>query len=68
MHVGKVFVNKKVHFSTFVIFFQIYTNEGHYIKGALYHLYKTIDWFLDESFGPSESNEWEPTGFFAFKQ
>lgn len=38
------------------------------MKGALYHLYKTIDWFLDESFGPSDQNEWEPTGFFAFKQ
>ncbi|XP_055300949.1 inactive dipeptidyl peptidase 10 isoform X4 [Sitodiplosis mosellana] len=47
---------------------QIYTNEDHYMKGAEWHLYKTIDWFLDESFGPSESNEWEPTGFFAFKQ
>lgn len=48
--------------------FQIYTNEGHELKGALYHLYKTVDWFLDESFGPLESNDWEPTGFFAFKQ
>ncbi|XP_031634021.1 dipeptidyl aminopeptidase-like protein 6 isoform X2 [Contarinia nasturtii] len=47
---------------------QIYTNEGHYMKGALLHLYKTVDWFLDESFGPSDLSEWEPTGFFAFKQ
>lgn len=52
----------------FDFFFKIYTNEGHYMKGALLHLYKTIDWFLDESFGPTDQNEWEPTGFFAFKQ
>lgn len=47
---------------------QIYTDEEHQLKGVLYHLYKTIEWFLDESFGPLESSDWEPTGFFAFKQ
>lgn len=47
---------------------QIYTDEEHQLKGVLYHLYKTVEWFLDESFGPLESSDWEPTGFFAFKQ
>lgn len=49
-------------------FKQVYTDEGHQLSGVSYHLYKTIDWFLDESFGPLETNDWEPTGFFAFKQ
>lgn len=52
----------------FKLSFQVYTDEGHNLKGTLHHLYKTIEWFLDESFGPLESNDWEPTGFFAFKQ
>lgn len=47
---------------------QVYTDEGHCLKGSVYHLYKTIEWFLDESFGPLENGDWEPTGFFAFKQ
>lgn len=47
---------------------QIYTDEEHNLRGVLYHLYKTVEWFLDESFGPLESSDWEPTGFFSFKQ
>ncbi|XP_037029793.1 inactive dipeptidyl peptidase 10-like isoform X2 [Bradysia coprophila] len=47
---------------------QIYSDEGHNLSGVLYHLFKTIEWFFDESFGPVENGEWDPTGFFAFKQ
>lgn len=47
---------------------QVYTDEGHDLSGVLFHLYKTIEWFFDESFGPLESTDWDPTGFFAFKQ
>lgn len=62
--------NFNAFFLTHLLFpkFQIYTDEDHRLEGALFHLYKTIDWFLEESFGPIESNDWEPTGFFAFKQ
>lgn len=47
---------------------QIYTDEGHSLSGVLFHLYKTIEWFFDDSFGPNESNDWDPANFFAFKQ
>ncbi|KAG4079916.1 hypothetical protein HA402_006228 [Bradysia odoriphaga] len=47
---------------------QIYSDEGHNLSGVLYHLFKTIEWFFEESFGPVENGEWDPTGFFAFKQ
>ncbi|XP_037032267.1 inactive dipeptidyl peptidase 10-like isoform X3 [Bradysia coprophila] len=47
---------------------QVYADEGHNLSGVLYHLFKTIEWFFDESFGPLETGEWDPTGFFSFKQ
>ncbi|KAJ6637363.1 Inactive dipeptidyl peptidase 10 [Pseudolycoriella hygida] len=47
---------------------QIYADEGHNLSGVLYHLFKTIEWFFDESFGPVDNGEWDPTGFFTFKQ
>lgn len=47
---------------------KVYADEGHNLSGVLYHLFKTIEWFFDESFGPLESGEWDPTGFFSFKQ
>ncbi|KAJ6648221.1 Inactive dipeptidyl peptidase 10 [Pseudolycoriella hygida] len=47
---------------------QIYSDQDHTLNGVFYHLFKTIEWFFDESFGPVESGEWDPTGFFSFKQ
>lgn len=43
---------------------QVYTDEGHSLAGVLTHLYKTLEWFFDESFGPVENGDWDPTGFF----
>lgn len=48
---------------------QVYTDEGHRLAGVRSHLYKSMEWFVDESFGTGETSEWDPTGFFApFRQ
>ncbi|GAB0091286.1 inactive dipeptidyl peptidase 10 [Sergentomyia squamirostris] len=47
---------------------QIYTDEDHDLAGVLYHVYKTMEDYFDEMFGPPEKDEWDPTGLFTFKQ
>ncbi|XP_055685004.1 inactive dipeptidyl peptidase 10 isoform X2 [Lutzomyia longipalpis] len=47
---------------------QIYTDEDHDLMGVLYHVYKTMEDYFDEMFGPPEKDEWDPTGLFTFKQ
>ncbi|XP_055713714.1 inactive dipeptidyl peptidase 10 isoform X2 [Phlebotomus papatasi] len=47
---------------------QIYTDEDHGLDGVLYHVYKTMEDYFDEMFGPPEKDEWDPTGLFTFKQ
>ncbi|XP_037906971.1 inactive dipeptidyl peptidase 10 isoform X2 [Hermetia illucens] len=47
---------------------QVYTDEDHKLSGSLVHLYKTLEWYIDDCFGPMDDNEWDPAGFFVFKQ
>jgi dipeptidyl aminopeptidase/acylaminoacyl peptidase len=48
---------------------QTYTDEGHSFSGVQHHLYKAIESFLDDCFGPLDFEEWEfGTSFFTFKQ
>ncbi|XP_055910172.1 inactive dipeptidyl peptidase 10 isoform X1 [Eupeodes corollae] len=47
---------------------QVYTDEDHYLARSLNHVYKTMEWYFDECFGPLDENEWDPTGLFVFKQ
>ncbi|XP_017851736.1 inactive dipeptidyl peptidase 10 isoform X2 [Drosophila busckii] len=47
---------------------QVYPDEDHGIVRSLSHVYKTIEWYFDECFGPVDDNEWDPTGLFVFKQ
>ncbi|XP_062141261.1 inactive dipeptidyl peptidase 10 isoform X1 [Drosophila sulfurigaster albostrigata] len=47
---------------------QVYPDEDHAITRSLSHVYKTMEWYFDECFGPVDDNEWDPTGLFVFKQ
>ncbi|XP_017056243.1 inactive dipeptidyl peptidase 10 isoform X2 [Drosophila ficusphila] len=47
---------------------QVYPDEDHAIARSLSHVYKTMEWYFDECFGPVDDNEWDPTGLFVFKQ
>ncbi|XP_032594836.1 inactive dipeptidyl peptidase 10 [Drosophila grimshawi] len=47
---------------------QVYPDEDHAIGRSLSHVYKTMEWYFDECFGPVDDNEWDPTGLFVFKQ
>ncbi|XP_017869836.1 PREDICTED: inactive dipeptidyl peptidase 10 [Drosophila arizonae] len=47
---------------------QVYPDEDHTITRSLSHVYKTMEWYFDECFGPVDDNEWDPTGLFVFKQ
>ncbi|XP_077283186.1 inactive dipeptidyl peptidase 10 [Arctopsyche grandis] len=48
---------------------QVYPDEDHEFSGSLYHLYKNIESFFDDCFGPMELNDWDLGGsFFTFKQ
>ncbi|XP_070074822.1 dipeptidyl peptidase 4 isoform X4 [Drosophila takahashii] len=47
---------------------QVYPDEDHGIARSLSHVYKTMEWYFDECFGPVDDNEWDPTGLFVFKQ
>ncbi|XP_023035131.1 inactive dipeptidyl peptidase 10 isoform X2 [Drosophila willistoni] len=47
---------------------QVYPDEDHTIGRSLSHVYKTMEWYFDECFGPVDDNEWDPTGLFVFKQ
>ncbi|XP_016970703.1 inactive dipeptidyl peptidase 10 isoform X1 [Drosophila rhopaloa] len=47
---------------------QVYPDEDHAIARSLGHVYKTMEWYFDECFGPVDDNEWDPTGLFVFKQ
>ncbi|XP_037937726.1 dipeptidyl aminopeptidase-like protein 6 [Teleopsis dalmanni] len=47
---------------------QVYPDEDHHLSKSLSHAYKTMEWYFDECFGPNEDSEWDPTGFFVFKQ
>lgn len=58
-------LHKSIEISSYL---QVYTDEGHSLSGVFSHLYKTIENFFEESFGPPETNEWDPAGLFAFKQ
>ncbi|XP_063241591.1 inactive dipeptidyl peptidase 10-like [Bacillus rossius redtenbacheri] len=46
-----------------------YPDEGHTFSGVQNHLYKAMEAFLDDCFGPLDFEEWEVgTSFFSFKQ
>nr|CAD7264415.1 unnamed protein product [Timema shepardi] len=46
-----------------------YPDEGHTFSGVQQHLYKAMEAFLDDCFGPLDFEEWEVgTGFLGFKQ
>lgn len=48
---------------------QVYPDEDHEFSGSQYHLYKNIESFFDDCFGPIEFNDWDLGGsFFTFKQ
>lgn len=51
-----------------VCFLQVYPDEGHRLSGVLSHLYKSMEDYFHEMFGPADRDEWDPAGFFAFKQ
>ena len=51
------------------VYLQTYADEGHSFSGVQHHLYKAIESFLDDCFGPLDFEEWEfGTSFFTFKQ
>ncbi|XP_037937723.1 inactive dipeptidyl peptidase 10-like isoform X1 [Teleopsis dalmanni] len=47
---------------------QIYPDDNHALTKSLSHVYKTMEWYFDECFGPNDDNDWDPTGLFVFKQ
>uniref|UniRef100_A0A1I8PFL3 Venom dipeptidyl peptidase 4 n=1 Tax=Stomoxys calcitrans TaxID=35570 RepID=A0A1I8PFL3_STOCA len=47
---------------------QVYPDEDHLMLKSLSHVYQTMEWYFEESFGPNEDSEWDPTGLFVFKQ
>ncbi|XP_049310132.1 inactive dipeptidyl peptidase 10 isoform X1 [Bactrocera dorsalis] len=47
---------------------QVYPDEDHAMTKSLNHVYKTMEWYFDECFGPNDDSEWDPTGLFVFKQ
>lgn len=51
-----------------VVRLQVYPDEGHRLRGVLGHLYKTLEDFFQDAFGPADRDEWDPAGFFAFRQ
>lgn len=50
------------------IYLQVYPDEDHAMTKSLSHVYKTMEWYFDECFGPNDDSEWDPTGLFVFKQ
>lgn len=38
---------------------QVYTDEGHHLTGVRQHLYRTMEWFVDESFGTPDAGDWD---------
>jgi len=56
------------HDFSFVIY-QTYPDEDHSFSGVKSHMYKAMESFLDDCFGPLDFEEWEMgTSFFTFKQ
>ena len=52
-----------------VVFRQmVYPDEGHQLRGVLGHVYRTMEEFFKDVFEPVDRDEWDPTGFFAFRQ
>lgn len=52
----------------FLFFSQTYPDEGHEFLGVKGHLYRAMEAFWDECFGPLDFVEWEVgTSFFTFK-
>ncbi|GLG95180.1 hypothetical protein R5R35_004116 [Gryllus longicercus] len=48
---------------------QTYPDEGNSFDGVKSHLYKVLEGFFDDCFGPLDFAEWEVgTSFFTFKQ
>ncbi|XP_059485201.1 inactive dipeptidyl peptidase 10-like isoform X3 [Neocloeon triangulifer] len=48
---------------------QTYPDEDHSFSGVRGHMYKAMESFLDDCFGPLDFEEWEiGTSFFTFKQ
>ncbi|XP_065353279.1 inactive dipeptidyl peptidase 10-like isoform X2 [Cloeon dipterum] len=48
---------------------QTYPDEDHSFSGVKSHMYKAMESFLDDCFGPLDFEEWEiGTSFFTFKQ
>jgi hypothetical protein len=45
----------------------VYTDEDHQLKGVICHVHKTIESFLDDSFGSLDSKDvWEDPVFALF--
>lgn len=38
---------------------QVYTDEAHDLAGVRPHLYRTMEWFVDESFGTADAGDWD---------
>ncbi|XP_034243089.1 LOW QUALITY PROTEIN: probable dipeptidyl-aminopeptidase B [Thrips palmi] len=48
---------------------QTYPDEGHDLRGVRDHMYRTMDAFWDDCFGPLDLEDWEDgVGLFSFKQ
>ncbi|XP_055384711.1 inactive dipeptidyl peptidase 10 [Condylostylus longicornis] len=54
----RALINEDVQFRQ-----QIYPGGDHQLSQVEYHLYRTMEWYIDECFGPLETDDWDPTGF-----
>lgn len=59
----------QVRFADLGAYLQTYPDEGHDFLGVRDHLYRSMDAFWDDCFGPLDLEDWEDgVGLFSFKQ